>query len=79
MYILRGKMLYYFVLFFDSVFDIYYKLLELNFYDLIFIKCIMKLVRLIEEDYDVILVFSFISYVEKIKFIEYRYDYFFYK
>lgn len=72
-------MLYYFVLFFDSVFDIYYKLLELNFYDLIFIKCIMKLVRLIEEDYNVILVFSFISYVEKIKFIEYRYDYFFYK
>lgn len=75
MYILRGKMLFYPALLFDSAFDIYYKLLELNFHDLIPTKCIMKLVRLTEEDYDVTLAFSLISHAEKIKSIEYRHDY----
>lgn len=71
--------LYYPALLFDSAFDIYYKLLELNFHDAIPTKCIMKLLRLTEEDYDVTLAFSLISHAEKIKSIEYRHDYPFYK
>lgn len=78
-YILRGKILYYPDLLFDSAFDIYYKLLELNFHGSIPTKCIMKLLSLTEEDYDVTLAFSLISHTEKIRSIEYRHYYPFYK
>lgn len=52
-------------------YEIYKKLLELNFHDQIPTKHIMQLLRLAEEDCDMNMAFDLLSHAEKIKSIEY--------
>ncbi|XP_056004522.1 uncharacterized protein LOC125659318 isoform X3 [Ostrea edulis] len=55
-----------------GAYEIYKKLLELNFHDQIPTKHIMQLLRLAEEDCDMNMAFDLLSHAEKIKSIEFH-------